>query len=89
MMTFLRALPNTLWWTTVFLAVLALFSQVAIAIGRSGTFAPQMLLVELVVTVALLALPVGIAWRGRRENSLWDAGGGLVLLLALGRIFFF
>ena len=89
MLQFLRTLPTTLWWTTLFLAVIAFFTQIAIALGRGGAVAIEMLLLELLVTVALLALPVGIAWRGRRENSLWYAAGGLFLLAALSRIFFF
>jgi hypothetical protein len=86
---FVRTLPTTLWWATVFFAVLALCVQIAIAVGRSGAVARQQLLLELVVTLILLALPVGIAWRGKRDGSLWYAAGGLFLLLVMGRIFFF
>ena len=89
MISFLRTLPKTLWWATVFLAVIAFLTQIAIALARGGAGGIGMLLLELLVTLALLALPVGIAWRGRRENSLWYAAGGLFLLAALGRIFFF
>ena len=89
MLVFLRGLPETLWRATVGLAILAFCVQIAIAVGRSGAVSIQWLLVELVVTVALLALPVGIAWRGKRAGSLWYAGGGLFLLAALWKIFFF
>jgi hypothetical protein len=89
MLGFLRGLPETLWRATVALAFLAFFVQIAIAVGRSGAVSFERLLLELVVTVAFLALPVGIAWRGKREGSLWYAGGGLFLLTALWKIFFF
>ncbi|MCL4805967.1 MAG: hypothetical protein KJ046_16855, partial [Anaerolineae bacterium] len=46
MIALLRALPNLLWWVTVFFAVLAFFTQIAIMIGRSGAVALWMLLVE-------------------------------------------
>jgi len=45
-------------------------------------------LLELLVTVAQLAMPVGIAGCHRRDGSLWNTGGGLVFLFALARIFF-
>lgn len=89
MMTFLRSLPEALWWTTLFFAVLAIFSQVAIAVARSGSVGIGQLLGEFVVTIALLAIPVGIAWRGRQQRSLWYALGALALLVAFARIFFF
>jgi hypothetical protein len=89
MRSFLRGLPETLWRGTVAIAVLAFLVQIAIAIGRGGAVSFTWLLFELTVTVALLALPVGIAWHGKRESSLWYAGGGLVLLVALWKIFFF
>ena len=89
MLAFLRALPNALWWATLGLAILAIFTQIAIAVARSGAVALWMLLLELVVTVGLLSLPVGIAWYGRQKRSIWYTAGALVLLLAMGRIFFF
>jgi hypothetical protein len=89
MITFLRSLPNTLWWVTLFLAIMAFFSQIAIAVARSGSVAMQSLLAEFSVTVVLLALPVGIAWRGKQQGSVWYAVVGLVLLAAFARIFFF
>lgn len=88
-MRFLRTLPQQLWWVTVFFAVLALITQTAIAFARSGAVAWQMLLLEFILTIALLMIPVGIAWRGRQQNSLWYAAGGLFLLATMARIFFF
>ena len=88
-MSFLRELPKTLWWVTLSLAALAMAVQIAIAIARSGAVSREELLLEFALTLALLALPVGIAWRGRRDGSLWYAAGALVLLGALGKIFFF
>jgi hypothetical protein len=89
MAAFLRALPDTLWWVTLFFAVLAFLTQIAISFARSGSVGVGQLLAEFVVTVALLALPVGIAWRGRQLRSLWYALGALVLLVAFARIYFF
>jgi hypothetical protein len=89
MIVFLRTLPNTLWWITLSLAVVAMLTQIAVAMARSGAVSVEQLLAEFVFTLAFLALPVGIAWRGRQEGSLWYAAGALVLLLALGKVFFF
>lgn len=89
MLSFLRTLPNTLWWITVFLATVAFFTQIGIAVARSGAVSIELLLAEFVFTIVFLALPLGIAWYGRQRNSLWYTGGGLFLLLAMGRIFFF
>jgi len=84
----LRALPNTLWWTVVFFAVLAFFTQIAIMFGRLGATELWTLLIEFCVTIALLAIPVGLAWRGRETQSVWFAIGALVVLAAFARIFF-
>lgn len=89
MVAFLRALPDTLWWVTLFFAVLAFFSQLAISFGRSSSVSVGQLLAEFVVTIALLALPVVIAWRGKQQRSLWYALGAIVLLVAFARIYFF
>jgi hypothetical protein len=89
MIAFLRTLPNTLWWITLTLAIVAFFTQIAIAVARSGAVGVELLLAEFTFTVAFLALPVGIAWRGRQQGSLWYAVGGLFLLLVMARIFFF
>ena len=89
MMAFLRTLPNTLWWITVVLAVVAFFTQVGIAVARSGAMSIELLLAEFVFTLAFLAIPLGIGWYGRERNSLWYTGGGLFLLLAMARNFFF
>ena len=89
MMAFLRSLPNTLWWTTVFLVVVAIFTQIGIAVARSGSVSVQRLLAEFVVTLVLLAIPLGISWHGRQRGSLWYTGGGLFLFVAMARIFFF
>lgn len=86
---FFRGLPETLWRATVVLAALAFVVQIAIAIGRSAEVTVSWLLFELTVTIAFLALPLAIAWRGKRDDSVWYAGGGLFLLLALWKIFFF
>ena len=84
----LRVLPNTLWWAVVFFAVLAFFTQIAIMVGRFGSVDLWMLLIEFCITIALLAVPVGLAWRGRETQSLWFAIGALVVLAAFARIFF-
>ncbi len=89
MSTLLRALPNSLWWVTVFFAVLAFFTQVAIMVGRSGAVAFWMLLVEFIVTIGILAVPIGLAWRGKQQHSIGYAIGALVVLLGFARIFFF
>ena len=89
MMAFLRSLPNTLWWITAFLGVVAFFTQIGIAVARSSAVSVGRLLAEFVFTVVLLAIPLGIAWYGRQRSSLWHTAGGLFLLLAMARIFFF
>jgi hypothetical protein len=89
MLALLRSLPGALWWVTLSLAGLAVLVQIAIAVARSGAVPLLELLIEFAITLALLAIPVGIAWRGRRDGSLWYACGALVLLAALGKIFFF
>jgi hypothetical protein len=88
MIALLRALPNAVWWLTLFFAVLATFTQIAISFARSGSVAIERLLFEFVLTLALLAIPVGIAWYARERRSLWHAVGALVLLAAFSRIFF-
>ncbi len=89
MLTFLRTLPNTLWWLTLFLAVVAFFTQIGIAVARSGAVSIELLLAEFVFTLLFLAIPIAIAWYGRQRNSLWYTSGGLFLLVAMARIFFF
>ena len=89
MMALLRTLPNTLWWITLFLAVVAFFTQIGIAVARSGAVSVGMLVTEFIFTLVFLAIPLGIGWYGRQRNSLWHTGGGLFLLLAMARIFFF
>ena len=89
MLTFLRTLPNTLWWITLFLAVVAFFTQVGIAVARSGAVSVGMLLAEFIFTLVFLAIPLGIGWYGRQRGSLWYTGCGLFLLVAMARIFFF
>jgi hypothetical protein len=89
MAAFLRALPDTLWWVTLFFAVLAFLTQIAISFARSGSVAVGQLLAEFVVTIGLLAIPVVIAWRGRQRRSLWYALGAIVLLVAFARVYFF
>jgi hypothetical protein len=89
MLAFLRTLPNTLWWITLFLAVVAFFTQVGIAVARSGAVSVNLLLSEFVFTLIFLSIPLAIAWYGRQRRSIWYTGGGLFLLLAMARIFFF
>ena len=89
MMAFLRTLPNTLWWITLFLAVVAFFTQIGIAVARSGAVSVGMLVTEFIFTLVFLAVPLGIGWYGRQRGSLWHTAGGLFLLLAMARIFFF
>ena len=89
MMVFLRTLPNTIWGITAFLAVVAFFTQIGIAVARSGAVSVGMLLTEFIFTLVFLAIPLGIGWYGRQRGSLWYTGGGLFLLVAMARIFFF
>jgi hypothetical protein len=89
MMAFLRTLPNTLWGITLFLAVVAFFTQIGIAVARSGAVSVGMLLAEFIFTLVFLAVPLVIGWYGRQRGSLWYTGGGLFLLIAMARIFFF
>ncbi len=86
---FLRTLPDTLWRLTVILAIVAFLTQIGVAVARSGAVSIELLLAEFVFTLVFLALPLGISWYGRERNSLWYTGGGLFLLLAMWRIFFF
>lgn len=86
---FLRTLPDTLWRLTVILAIVAFLTQIGVAVARSGAVSIELLLAEFVFTLVFLALPLGIGWYGRERNSLWYTGGGLFLLLAMWRIFFF
>ncbi len=86
---FLRSLPNTLWQITVFLATIALFAQIAVALARSDAVSIELLLTEFIFTLVFLSLPLGIAWYGRQQKSLWYSSGGLFLLLAMWKIFFF
>ncbi len=88
-MAFIRSLPNTLWWITIFLAAVACLTQIGVAVARSGAVSLELLLAEFVFTLVFLAIPVGIAWYGRQRRSLWYTGGGLFLLIAMARIFFF
>lgn len=88
MRTLLRGLPNTLWWAVVFFAVLAVFTQIAILFGRFGSVDLWMLLIEFCVTIAILAIPVGLAWRGRETQSLWYSIGAVIVLAGFARIFF-
>jgi hypothetical protein len=88
MLALLRSLPNAVWWLTLFFAVLATFTQLAITVARSGSVALGRLLFEFILTLALLAIPVGIAWYARERRSVWHALGTLVLLVAFSRIFF-
>ena len=71
------------------LATVAFFTQVGIAVARSGGMSIELLLAEFMFTLVFLAIPLGIGWYGRQRNSLWYTGGGLFLLLAMWRIFFF
>jgi hypothetical protein len=89
MLTFLRTLPDTIWRVTLAFAGLAIVTQIAIGVARSGSVSVMQLLVEFVLTLVLLAVPVWIAWRGRQQRSLWYAVGALVLLATMWKIFFF
>src|SRR5919112_5309554 len=82
MMAFLRTLPNTLWWITLFLAVVAFFTQIGIAMARSGAVSVGMLLTEFVFTLVFLAIPLGIGWYGPQPGSLPHTPGRLFLPLA-------
>ena len=89
MFAFLRSLPDTIWRITLAFAGLAIVTQLAISVARRGSVSGGQLLLEFVLTMALLAVPVWIAWRGRREGSLWYAASALVLLATMWKIFFF
>ena len=89
MSTFIRSLPERIWWVTVILAGMSVVAQLGLAYTRSGTTSLEMLLAEFLLTVVLLTIPIYVAWRARREGSLWYACGALVLFVALARIFFF
>ena len=89
MVSFFRTLPNTLWWLTLFLGGVAFFTQIGSAVARSGAVSIELLLAEFVFTLVFLAIPLGLAWYGRQRGSIWYTGGGLLLLVAMARIFFF
>jgi hypothetical protein len=89
MSTFLRSLPERIWFVTLILTGLAVITQLGLAYARSGTTSREALLAEFVLTLVFLALPVFTAWRARQEGSLWYACGALVLFVALAKIFFF
>lgn len=84
----LRAIPNALWWVTVFFAVLALFTQLAISVARSAAISWTQLLLEFALTTALLCIPVALAWVGKQRQSLWYALAALIVLIAFARVFF-
>jgi hypothetical protein len=89
MSTFLRGLPERIWWVTLILTGFAIITQLGLAYTRSATTSTETLLAEFLLTLALLALPVWIAWRAKQDGSLWYACGALVLFVAMAKIFFF
>ncbi len=89
MSTFMRSLPERIWWVTLILAGLAVVDQLGLAYARSSSASLETLLAEFLLTLVFLALPIYTAWRARQEGSLWYACGALVLFVALARIFFF
>ena len=89
MRAFIRSLPNNLWNVTIFFAVLAFFTQIAIALARSSAVSGTQLILEFILTAALLCIPVALAWVGKQRQTAWYSLGALVLLLAFARVFFF
>ena len=89
MRTFIRNLPNNLWNVTVFVAVLAFFTQIAISLARSGAVPGTQLVLEFILTAALLCIPVALAWFGKQRQTAWYSLGAIVVLLAFARVFFF
>ncbi len=89
MRVFIRKLPSSLWNLTLFFAVLAFFTQIAIAFARSGAVPGLQLLVEFILTVALLCIPLALAWVGKQRQAIWYSVGALVVLVAFVRVFFF
>lgn len=85
----IRKLPNTLWSVTVFFAVLAFFTQVAVSLARSGAVPGLQLILEFILTIALLCIPVALAWFGKQQQRVWYSLGALVVLVAFARIYFF
>jgi hypothetical protein len=89
MRAFIRKLPNSLWNVTVFVVVLAFFTQIAISFARSGAVPGGQLIVEFILTAALLCIPVALAWLGKQRQIAWYSLGALVVLVAFARVFFF
>ena len=89
MRAFIRSLPNNLWNVTVFVSVLAFFTQIAISLARSGAVAASQLIVEFILTAALLCIPIALAWIGKQRQIAWYSVGALIVLLAFARVFFF
>jgi hypothetical protein len=89
MRAFIRKLPNSLWNLTVFFAVLAFFTQIAISLARSGAVPGFQLIAEFILTMALLCIPIALAWVGKQRQAVWYSLGALVVLVAFVRVFFF
>jgi hypothetical protein len=89
MRAFIRSLPNSLWNVTVFVAVIAFFTQIAISLARSGAVSGMQLIMEFILTAALLCIPVALAWVGKQRQIAWYSLGALVVLVAFARVFFF
>ena len=89
MRAFIRRLPDSLWNVTIFVVVLAFFTQIAISLARSGAVPGMQLVVEFILTVALLCIPIALAWIGKQRQVAWYSLGALVVLLAFARVFFF
>lgn len=89
MRALIRSLPNSLWNVTIFFAVIAFFTQIAIAFARSSAVPGMQLIVEFILTTALLCVPVALAWVGRQRQVAWYSLGALVVLVAFARVFFF
>ena len=89
MRAFIRKLPNSLWNVTIFFAVLAFFTQIAVALARSGAVPGLQLILEFILTAALLGIPIALAWVGKQRQIAWYSLGALVVLVAFARVFFF
>jgi hypothetical protein len=89
MRAFIRTLPNNLWNVTVFVSVLAFFTQIAISLARTGAVSGTQLILEFILTAALLCIPVALAWVGKQRQVAWYSLGALIVLLAFARVFFF
>lgn len=89
MRAFIRRLPDSLWNVTILFAVMAFFVQVAFVFARNSSESMERLLPEFVISVALLGIPLYLAWVGRQRQIVWYSLGALLVLAAFARVYFF